>query len=73
MGEKKTKQIKKTTHQKSFYIKKGKNNKERVTRDIWTLFEREEEKKRKKEIRERERDGGGGGGGGGVKKKKIKK
>ena len=63
MGEKKTKQIKKTTHQKSFCIKKGKNNKESVTRDIWTLFEREEEKKRKKEIRERERERGGGGGG----------
>ena len=48
MGEKKTEQIKKTTHQKSFYIKKRKNNKEIITRDIWTLFEREKEKKERK-------------------------
>ena len=57
MGEKKTEQIKKTTHQKSFYIKKRKNNKEIITRDIWTLFEREKEKKERKRLeRERERE-----------------
>ena len=56
-GREKTKQIKKTTRQKSFYIKKRKNNKERITRDIWTLFEREKEKKERKRLeRERERE-----------------
>ena len=47
---KETKQSKVTKCKKSFYIKKGKENKERIIkdwliRDISILFEKEEEKK----------------------------
>ena len=46
---KETKQTKITKHQKSFYIKKEKKEiKDRIIRNIWTLFETEEEKIREK-------------------------
>ena len=55
---KKTKQTKSTKHQKFFYIRKElKKIKDRIIRDIWTLFGTEEEKternQRKKELNKR--------------------
>ena len=55
-GGKKLSKPKTQNTRNSFLLKKKKKeNKDKIIRDIWQLFETEEEKKRKKQIREKRR------------------